>query len=399
MRTIRISMAQINPIVGDLAGNRDKIIDYISRAKKLGADIVAFPELAVTGYPPEDLLLKPQFVKDNLRTLKEIARATQGHHGDRRLRRQQTNYLYQRRRDPGPTGSMSTPTTRYSCRTTACSTNTATSSPASRYPVLTVKGVGVGVNICEDIWYAKGPTRVQALAGAEVIVNINASPYHKGKGKERLKMLVRTGAGEQRRRRLHQHRRRTGRTGLRRPEHGPRPEGQTARSGQTVRGRTDHRGHHASPAMRTVASRATGTSISDFIDYVVISGQAGREEETASRADSRQTLSGAAKKCTTRSCSARGTTCERTGSSPRSSASRAASIRRSWPPLPWRPSGKRTCIGVFMPSQYSSNESREDACELARNLGIKILEHPHPADLRCLSQHAARRVRENKDRT
>ena len=61
--------------------------------------------------------------------------------------------------------------------------------PGGRYPVITVKGVGVGVNICEDIWYEEGPTRVQALAGAEVIVNINASPYHKGKGKERLKML------------------------------------------------------------------------------------------------------------------------------------------------------------------------------------------------------------------
>ena len=78
MRTLRIAMAQINPTVGDLAGNRDRIIDCISRAKKAGADIVAFPELAVTGYPPEDLLLKPQFVRDNLRTLREIQTATAG---------------------------------------------------------------------------------------------------------------------------------------------------------------------------------------------------------------------------------------------------------------------------------------------------------------------------------
>src|SRR3990172_4420766 len=78
MRTIRISMAQINPTVGDLAGNRDKIIDSIGRAKKLGADLVVFPELAVTGYPPEDLVLKPQFVKGNLHTLQEIKKATRG---------------------------------------------------------------------------------------------------------------------------------------------------------------------------------------------------------------------------------------------------------------------------------------------------------------------------------
>ena len=86
MRTIRISMAQINPVVGDLAGNRDKIIDAISNAKKLNADIVALPELAVTGYPPEDLLLKPRFVQDSIRTLKEIQRHDQGHHRDRRVR-------------------------------------------------------------------------------------------------------------------------------------------------------------------------------------------------------------------------------------------------------------------------------------------------------------------------
>ena len=78
MRTLRISMAQINPTVGDLSGNRDIIIEHISRSRKLGADLVAFPELAVTGYPPEDLLLKPQFIKDNLRVLREIERATRG---------------------------------------------------------------------------------------------------------------------------------------------------------------------------------------------------------------------------------------------------------------------------------------------------------------------------------
>ena len=78
MRTIRIAMAQINPTVGDLAGNRDRIIDCIGRAKKAGADIVAIPELADTGYPPEDLLLKPQFVRDNLKTLREVQRAAKG---------------------------------------------------------------------------------------------------------------------------------------------------------------------------------------------------------------------------------------------------------------------------------------------------------------------------------
>src|SRR3989338_1518144 len=76
MRSIRIAMAQINPTVGDLSGNTKKILKFIDMAKDAGADIVVFPELAVTGYPPEDLLLKPQFVEDNIRHLKSIARKT-----------------------------------------------------------------------------------------------------------------------------------------------------------------------------------------------------------------------------------------------------------------------------------------------------------------------------------
>jgi NAD+ synthase (glutamine-hydrolysing) len=187
MRTIRIAMAQINPTLGDLAGNRDKIIEYIKRAKKLGADVVTCPELAVTGYPPEDLLLKPQFVKDNLRTLREITKATTGitaivgfvnadkHIYDAAavLDNGKLAYVYHKMLLPnyGVFDEY-----RYF-------------KPGSRYPVLSVKGVNIGVNVCEDIWFADGPARLQSLAGAEVIVTINASPYHKGKGKERTEML------------------------------------------------------------------------------------------------------------------------------------------------------------------------------------------------------------------
>jgi NAD+ synthase (glutamine-hydrolysing) len=180
-------MAQINPTVGDLEGNRDKIIDYIGRARKLGADVVTFPEMTVTGYPPEDLLLKPQFVKDNLKTLHRIQRATEGITAvvgfvDKRellynaaavMRDGRLRYVYHKILLPnyGVFDEY-----RYF-------------RPGNRYPILTIAGVKIGVNICEDIWFAEGPTRSQAHAGAEVIININASPYHKGKGKERLRML------------------------------------------------------------------------------------------------------------------------------------------------------------------------------------------------------------------
>ena len=188
MRTIRISLAQMNPTVGDLKGNRDKIIDCIKRARNLGSDIVAFPELALTGYPPEDLVLKPQFVKDNLRILKEIIKAARGitavvgfvdsrehiHNSAAVIHNGKLAHVYHKMLLPnyGVFDEY-----RYF-------------KPGKRYPIIAIKGVNIGVNICEDIWYADGPARTQSLAGAEVILNINGSPYHKGKGWERQQMLA-----------------------------------------------------------------------------------------------------------------------------------------------------------------------------------------------------------------
>lgn len=179
LKKLRISLAQINPIVGDLSGNTKKIISYIKRAVKLKADIAAFPELAVTGYPPEDLLLKPQFVRENIEALNDIIAASgaitvitgfvDSNNGlfnaaaiisNRRL-----IDIYHKKYLPnyGVFDEY-----RYF-------------KPGSRYPVYSLGGLKFGVNICEDIWHEKGPARVQALAGAELIININASPYHMGK--------------------------------------------------------------------------------------------------------------------------------------------------------------------------------------------------------------------------
>ena len=78
MRTFRLALGQINTTVGDLDGNTRKIIDYIDQARSLNADLVAFPELVITGYPPEDLLLHPQFIKDNVTKMHQIVAASQG---------------------------------------------------------------------------------------------------------------------------------------------------------------------------------------------------------------------------------------------------------------------------------------------------------------------------------
>src|SRR5512147_3318015 len=78
MRPVRIALAQVNPTVGALEGNARLVADGMERARALGCDIVAFPELVLTGYPPEDLLFKPAFIEANLRALDEVARASRG---------------------------------------------------------------------------------------------------------------------------------------------------------------------------------------------------------------------------------------------------------------------------------------------------------------------------------
>jgi NAD+ synthase (glutamine-hydrolysing) len=194
MRILRVGLAQINTTVGDLEGNVAKILEYVERARDLGVDIVSFPELTVTGYPPEDLLLRLSFVRDNLEALDTVVEGCggitavvgfvglsgsgQGGEGDIHNSaavihdgRLVDTYHKQRLPNYGVFDEM-----RYF-------------RSGGGYPVYTVAGVGVGVNVCEDIWYPGDPTRAQALAGAQVIVNINGSPYHVGKRGARQQML------------------------------------------------------------------------------------------------------------------------------------------------------------------------------------------------------------------
>lgn len=181
-------MAQINPTVGDLSGNSRKILAYVERAKKKAADLVVFPELALTGYPPEDLLLKPGFVDDNMRCLKGLGRRVHGitvvvGFVDRSDDIYNAAAVIHSGRVVDVYHKMYLPNygvfdeRRYF--------------QAGKTPlVFMLHGVKVGVGICEDIWYPDGPARTQALYGAELIVNINASPYHIGKDRIREEMLT-----------------------------------------------------------------------------------------------------------------------------------------------------------------------------------------------------------------
>ncbi len=188
MRTFRLAMAQMNATVGDFDGNAERIITSIHEARALGADLIAFPELALPGYPPEDLLLKPQFIRENRERLDLIAAecrdiAAVVGYIDADADIYNAAALIHDGEIVGSYRKMYLPNygvfdeDRYFAAGSEC-------------PVYTVNGSPVGVNICEDIWYAIGPAVVQRAAGAELIVNINGSPFHAGKRAFREKMLA-----------------------------------------------------------------------------------------------------------------------------------------------------------------------------------------------------------------
>src|SRR5216110_294474 len=184
---MRLALAQINTVVGDLDGNRDRILRRLDEAKEAGADLVLFPELAVTGYPPEDLLLRPGFVRAAERTLQELARATRGIVAlvgaptfDRDLFNAcavcaggEVKALYRKRFLPNY-GVFDEH--RYFA-------------PGRDLFLLEHGDVLIGPTVCEDIWQPGPPATELALAGAQLIVNISASPFHVGKEREREQML------------------------------------------------------------------------------------------------------------------------------------------------------------------------------------------------------------------
>jgi NAD+ synthase (glutamine-hydrolysing) len=188
---LRVALAQVNMTVGDLEGNATKIQFWMKRAHEAGAHIVCFPELALTGYPPEDLLLKPGFVAANLRKLRELVQASRDLPGlvavigfvDRDQDIYNAAAVIHEGRLVGVYHKHYLPNygvfdeLRYF-------------QAGQEAPVFDIYGVHVGVNVCEDIWYPSGPLPRQAFAGAEVILNINSSPFHAGKATTREEMIA-----------------------------------------------------------------------------------------------------------------------------------------------------------------------------------------------------------------
>lgn len=190
MKNIRIALIQINPLVGDLEGNTGKIIKSIQKSISAGVDIAVFPELSVCGYPPEDLLLKPYFIKENKDYLDKIRSSCKNitavvgfpdftagkiYNAAAIIRNEKNIYTYHKINLPNY-GVFDEK--RYF-------------TPGAECAVFHENNIAWSVNICEDIWIQPGPALYQAeYGGAQLIINISASPYHRGKLKEREDILI-----------------------------------------------------------------------------------------------------------------------------------------------------------------------------------------------------------------
>jgi NAD+ synthase (glutamine-hydrolysing) len=185
---VRVGLAQFNPVVGDIAGNSRRIREMYATADAAGCDIVAFPELSVTGYPPEDLVLKSGFVAENQQAMRDIVAETKSC----------VAIFGFVDGSPGTLANSAAIASKGILHGTynkqllpnySVFDEDRYFTPGTSFSLFTIAGVNVGVTICEDIWQADGPVQQQAKAGATLNININGSPYHRGKFDERQQMV------------------------------------------------------------------------------------------------------------------------------------------------------------------------------------------------------------------
>ncbi len=188
-RTLRIAICQMNPTVGDLAGNAALARKYLRKAEAAGADLAIFPELCLTGYPPEDLVLKKHFVDANLKVLHSLAK-------DTRTTAAVLGFVDRSARGIHNAAAMCAGgkvrgvVHKVLLPNYGVFDEVRTFTPGEPGPVFVVRGVNAGVVVCEDAWSAEGPCAVLGRNGAEVLVSINASPYHRGKDTERRSLFA-----------------------------------------------------------------------------------------------------------------------------------------------------------------------------------------------------------------
>jgi NAD+ synthase (glutamine-hydrolysing) len=185
---LRVALAQINPTVGDIRGNARKISEYTARARDEGAALVVFPELTLSGYPPEDLLLKTSFLDAAQAELRELAAQTQGIVAVVGYP-EQAEDVYNTAAVLADGEVVATYRKMYLPNYGVFDEQRYFQSGAEA-AIVEVNGVPIGLSICEDIWEPGPPAMTEALGGAQVIVNLSASPYRAGYGARRERMLV-----------------------------------------------------------------------------------------------------------------------------------------------------------------------------------------------------------------
>ena len=367
---LRVALAQLNPTVGDLDGNLTKLIDAYDRAEAAGCDIVAFPELSITGYPPEDLVLKPGFVADNLDALSKFAART-GRCAAVVGFVDQDRDLYNAAAVCADGEIIGTYRKRLLPNTTVFDearyfTPGHLTDPLELY---VIGGVKVGISICEDIWSPFGPVAEQAAAGAELSININGSPYHTGKSVERERMLA-TRASDSHAAIVYVN------------QVGGQDElvfdgasvvfdarGQPVRSCAAVRGvAPDRRRARAAGVPQAPARPAAAGSPSRCFPRWSCRSRRSRTPDRPWRCWPNCSIPTGSS--TTRSCSAPATTAPRTAS-PTSSSRLSGGIDSTIVAcVAVDALGADHVHGVSMPSRYSSDHSKSDAQLLADNLGI-----------------------------
>jgi NAD+ synthase (glutamine-hydrolysing) len=185
---VRLALAQINPVVGDLDGNRSLILERLAEAKSHAADVVVFPELSVTGYPPEDLLLRPGFVRAAEESVERIAREARGTTvlvGAPRFERDLYNACY-----VCSGGEVKAIYRKRFLPNYGVFDEDRYFAPGRDLILLEHGKTLVGPTVCEDMWQPGPPATDLALAGAELLVNISASPFYVGRDREREEMFV-----------------------------------------------------------------------------------------------------------------------------------------------------------------------------------------------------------------
>jgi NAD+ synthase (glutamine-hydrolysing) len=338
---VRVAIAQINTTVGDLENNRKKILEWAERAREAKADTVIFPEMAVTGYPPEDLLLKTRFIEDNLESVKSIAGRVSGitavvgfvdkdkkgiYNAAAVIENGKIKGVYRKNRLPNY-GVFDEK--RYF-------------TPGSRPLVLKLRGTKYGVNICEDIWQGDSEAKKACSLGAKTLIVINASPYHEGKILERESVVLKQAKKNK----------------------------AFIVYANLVGGQDelvfDGYSMVASPAGKIIA-RAEGFKedllIVDIPETIGYANRISRVLEPAEEVYNALVLGvrdymgkNGFKKAVI-------------GLSGGIDSSLVAAVAAD-------AAGKENITGIFMPSRYSSRESREDAEQLAKNLGINFLTIP-----------------------